>query len=85
MSKKVSGSMKASSIVKLLKDLCNDDNAIGIMVVARNGALFDFNQCLFFDVSEWDEDDMDTLEYSTNDTRRAKVQNMIRKYHDEQA
>jgi hypothetical protein len=77
--------MNPSSIIKLLNELRNNDNAIDIMVVARNGALFDFNQCIFFDVSIWEEDDITDVEYATNEARRTKVLNMIRKYHNEQA
>ena len=76
--------MNATEIRRQLMELAMVPSARNILCIARDGSLVSFNQCNFYDISNWSDDDIDEVENASKNLR-IKIANKMEKSNDEQA
>lgn len=61
-----------------LLELASAPSARNILCISRDGSLVSFNQCNFYDISNWSDDDIEEVENASK-TLRIKTANKIDK------
>ncbi len=74
----------AAEIRRQLMELALVPSARNILCIAKDGSLVSFNQCNFYDISNWSDDDIDEVEHASKNLR-IKIANKVEQTNDKQA